>query len=55
MAADAGPLPTNVDCITMGGTHEGVDTTVVMRPAHMNNLFDMEIKEILAKPINAEK
>ncbi|MBN1187944.1 MAG: hypothetical protein JXB49_37060 [Bacteroidales bacterium] len=55
MAADAGLIPTNADCIALGGTHEGLDTAVVMRPAHMNNFFEMEIKEILAKPKNTEK
>ena len=25
-------------------------TTLVLKPAHMNNFFDLEIREIIAKP-----
>ena len=30
--------------------HCGGDTALVLRSAHMNNFFDLEIREILAKP-----
>lgn len=53
MAADAGLVPTDKSIIAIGGTHGGADTAIVLKPAHMNNFFDTEIKEILAKPINA--
>ncbi len=51
MAADAGHIPTTEDVIVIGGSHGGADTALVMKAAHMNNFFDLEIKEILAKPV----
>lgn len=50
MAADAGLIPTDCECIAVGGTGRGADTAVVLRAAHMNNFFDLEVREILAKP-----
>ena len=51
MAADAGLVPTDKDIIAVGGSGDGVDTAVMIRPAHMNNFFNLKIKEILAKPL----
>ena len=53
MAADAGLIPTNQNIIAIGGSHGGYDTAIVLKPAHMNNVFDIEIKEILAKPVSS--
>jgi hypothetical protein len=50
MAADAGLVPTDREIITVGGTRRGLDTAVVLKAAHMNNFFDLEIREIIAKP-----
>ena len=50
MAADAGCIPTDRDVICVGGTGRGADTVVVLRPAHMNAFFDMQIREILCRP-----
>jgi hypothetical protein len=50
MAADAGLVPTDCELIAVGGTETGADTALVLRPAHMNNFFDLEIREIIAKP-----
>lgn len=50
MAADAGLVPTDREIIAVGGSGRGADTAVVMRAAHMNNFFDLEIREIIAKP-----
>ena len=50
MAADAGLVPTDREIIAVGGSGGGADTAVVMRAAHMNNFFDLEIREIIAKP-----
>lgn len=50
MAADAGLVPTNREIIAVGGTHGGADTAIVLKAAHMNNFFDIEIREIVAKP-----
>ena len=50
MAADAGLLPTDREAIAIGGTGKGADVAVVLKAAHMNNFFDLEVREILAKP-----
>jgi len=50
MAADAGLVPTDREILAVTGTGQGADTAVVLKPAHMNNIFDLEIREILAKP-----
>ncbi len=54
MAADAGAIPIDQDVIAIAGTHRGADTAVVIRPANSHRLFDMEIKEIIAKPRTLE-
>lgn len=48
MAADAGAIPTDREVIAVGGSGKGADAAVVIKPAHMNTLFDLEIREILA-------
>ncbi len=50
MAADAGLIPTQKPCVSIGGTDQGVDTAIVLRAAHAQNFFDLKIMEILAKP-----
>jgi hypothetical protein len=50
MAADAGLVSTQSPCISVGGTANGADTAILLRPAHAQNFFDMRILEILAKP-----
>jgi len=50
MAADSGLIPTDREIIAVGGTSRGADTAVVLKAAHMNNFFDLEIREIIAKP-----
>ncbi len=50
MAADAGLVPTDREIIAAGGNGRGADAAVVLRAAHMNNFFDLEVREILAKP-----
>lgn len=49
MAADSGAIPIE-EVVSAGGTGRGADTAVVLRPAHMNNFFDMEIREIVCMP-----
>lgn len=49
MAADAGTL-TGEDIIAIGGTGKGADAALVIKPAHMNNFFDLRIREIICKP-----
>jgi hypothetical protein len=55
MAADAGLVPTDREIIAVGGTGGGADTAVVLKAAHMNNFFDLEIREIIAKPRQRKK
>jgi len=50
MAADAGLIPTSEPCIAIGGTNEGADTAVLLRPSNTQTFFDVKIMEILAKP-----
>ena len=50
MAADAGLLPTDTEMVAVGGSGGGADAAIVLKPAHMNNFFDLEIREIIAKP-----
>lgn len=49
MAADSGAIPIT-EIVAIGGRARGADTAVVLRPAHMNNFFDMQIKEIICMP-----
>jgi hypothetical protein len=50
MAADAGLLPMDGDIISIAGSGKGADTAVVLKPAHLQNMFDLYVKEIIAKP-----
>lgn len=50
MAADAGLIPVDRDVISIAGTGRGADTAIVIQPANSSRIFDMIIKEIIAKP-----
>jgi len=50
MAADAGLIPSGEPCLAIGGTGQGADTALVLRPANAQNFFDLKVMEILAKP-----
>ncbi len=50
MAADAGLIPMNQSIIAIGGTGNGVDAAIVVKPAHTNNVFDLYIQELICKP-----
>jgi len=50
MALDAGLIPYGEDVIAVGGSGRGADTAVIIRPAHANDFFATEIKEIICKP-----
>jgi hypothetical protein len=50
MAADAGLVPTDREIIAVGGSGGGADAAIVLKAAHMDNFFDLEIREIIAKP-----
>jgi hypothetical protein len=55
MAADAGLVPTDREIIAVGGSGGGADTALVLKAAHMNNFFDLEVREIIAKPRQRKK
>lgn len=50
MAADAGLIPVNREVIACGGTGHGLDTALVLKPAHAQSLFDLEVLEVICKP-----
>ena len=50
MAADANLLDMDGEVISIAGTSNGADTALVLAPAYSNKLFDLRIREIIAKP-----
>jgi len=51
MAADNGAIPCGeVEVVAVGGYSNGADTACVVRPAHANNFFSFEVREIIAIP-----
>lgn len=52
MAADAGLVRTDEDIISIGGTGEGADAALVIKPAHTANVFDLKVREIICKPLS---
>jgi len=50
MAADAGLLPMDEEVISIAGTGKGCDTAVLVKPAHSGNMFELYVREIIAKP-----
>ena len=54
MAADAGVIDTSREVISIAGTGEGADTAIVIKPTFSRRFRDLEIREILAKPRQAD-
>lgn len=50
MAADAGYLNMDEEVVSIAGTGSGADTAIVCKPAYPRTFFDLEIREVLAKP-----
>ena len=50
MAADAGLLDMSGDVIALGGTGAGVDTALVLKPAHAQDFLALRIREVICKP-----
>ena len=50
MALDNGALPHGEAIVCIGGTGSGLDTAVIMNPAHANKIFETSIHEILCMP-----
>jgi len=55
MAADAGLISEDKEIITIAGTSGGADTALVIKPACTARFFDLEVREIIAKPRNIPK
>lgn len=53
MAADAGAIAMDRPVVAIAGTDNGVDTALVIHPAHSNNFFDLYVGEVIAKPSRA--
>ena len=49
MAADAG-LITPSDVLAVAGTARGADTVALISPQSSNKLFDLKVRDVLAKP-----
>jgi uncharacterized protein len=52
MAADAGLIRIDEDIISVGGTVKGVDTALLLRPAHTQYFFDLKVREVICKPFD---
>jgi len=50
MAADAGLIPADKDVVAVAGTGRGADTALRIKPANAARLFDLRIREVIAKP-----
>lgn len=51
MAADAGAIPIGENVIAVGGQGRGANTAIVVKSANTNSFFDLDVQEIIAKPI----
>ena len=52
MAADAGAIPIGENVIAVGGQGRWADTAIVLKSANSGSFFDLDIGEILSKPIS---
>ena len=52
MAADCGHVPVDgkTEIVAIGGTWGGADTACVIKPAHANSFFDLQVREIICMP-----
>ena len=50
MAADAGLVGTKEDVISIGGSGNGADTAIVLKPANVQDFFNVKVHEIIVKP-----
>ncbi len=50
MAADCGGVPVDEEVMAIAGTGRGCDTAIVLIPAHSNDFFKLQFKEIVCLP-----
>jgi len=55
MAADAGLISEDKEIIAIAGTGRGADTALIIKPACTARFFDLEVREVIAKPRNIPK
>jgi len=55
MAADAGLIPVDKDIVAIAGTDRGADTALVIKPANASEFFNLEVREVIAKPRSKTK
>lgn len=51
MAADAGAIPIGENVIAVAGQGGGANTAIVIKSANTTSFFDLDVQEIIAKPI----
>lgn len=51
MALDAGLIPFGEEIIAIGGSREGADTAIILKPSHASSIFETRINEIICKPL----
>ena len=51
MAADAGAIPIGENVIAVSGQGRWADTAIVIKSANTTSFFDLDVQEIIAKPI----
>ena len=54
MAANGGKIPLDQDIIAIGGTDIGADTAIVIRPSTSLKFENLQIKEVICKPIYSD-
>ena len=50
MALDAGMVPYGERIIAISGTGRGVDTALILTPAHAQRVFETRVHEVICKP-----
>ena len=50
MAADIGLTRMDGEVMAIAGTGDGANTCIVVKPSYPRKFFELEIREILAKP-----
>lgn len=51
MAADAGAIPIGENVIAVAGQGNGANTAIVIKSANTSSFFNLDVQEIIAKPI----
>ena len=51
MAADAGAVPVGENVIAVAGQNRGANTAIIIKSTNTTTFFDLDVQEIIAKPI----